>query len=194
MRFQTSLPAVFLITPEPSGKQYEQTFLESLSNSLMTGVKLVQLRAKEMDELSYADLARKVLQVCRRHGAQLILNGPIPDPQHIEADGLHLTSAQLKACSGRPVASGKLLSAACHTPEELLHAERIGVDFATLSPVLATRSHPEADPMGWERFEQLARSVSIPVFALGGMTRADVPLAKAHGGHGVAAIHALWQA
>ncbi|MFX5611123.1 thiamine phosphate synthase, partial [Acinetobacter baumannii] len=83
----------FLITPEPSGKQYEQTFLESLSNSLMTGVKLVQLRAKEMDELSYADLSRKVLQVCRRHGAQLILNGPIPDPQHIEADGLHLTSA-----------------------------------------------------------------------------------------------------
>jgi thiamine-phosphate pyrophosphorylase len=193
MRVQTPLPAVFLITPEPPGQQHEQTFLESLSNSLATGVKLVQLRAKEMDESSYADLACKVLQVCRRHGAQLILNGPVPDPQHIDADGLHLTSAQLKACSGRPVASGKLLPAACHTPEELLHAERIGVDFVTLSPVLATRSHPEAEPVGWERFEQLARAVSIPVFALGGMTRADVPLAKARGAHGVAAIHALWQ-
>ena len=72
-------------------------------------------------------------------------------------------------------------------------AERIGVDFAVLSPVLATASHPEAEPLGWQRFQALVEKVNIPVYALGGMSPRMVGQARECGGQGIAAIRGLWE-
>jgi thiamine monophosphate synthase len=70
----------------------------------------------------------------------------------------------------------------------LRQAERIGVDFVVLSPVLATHSHPKARPLGWSHFGRLVDETNLPVFALGGMKPADLVEAKQHGAHGIAAI------
>jgi thiamine-phosphate pyrophosphorylase len=163
-----------------------------LSASLSSGVKLVQLRAKSMDATAYSRLAEEALRVCQSNHARLILNGPIVNPNSIKADGVHLSSARLMACAVRPLAGTKLVSAACHSLNELTHAECIGLDFVTLSPVLPTTSHPGTEPIGWERFAELAASVRIPVYALGGMKKTDVSLAKSHGACGIAAIRDLW--
>jgi thiamine-phosphate pyrophosphorylase len=74
------------------------------------------------------------------------------------ADGVH---------NGR---GGRLRSASAHKLPELLAAERRGAQFVFLSPVSATRSHPEARPLGRTRFQLLARQTKLPVIALGGMT------------------------
>ena len=87
-----------------------------------------------------------------------------------------------------------LISAACHTSEELLHAEAVGVDFVMLSPVLKTTTHPEATPLGWERFGQLAGTVRLPVFAMGGIRPENLERARSAGAHGIAAINALGNA
>ena len=65
-------------------------------------------------------------------------------------------------------------------------------DYALLSPIAPTRSHPEQAPMGWERFSALTNAVSVPIYASGGMTVPDIPTAHAHGAVGIAAISALW--
>jgi thiamine-phosphate pyrophosphorylase len=85
-----------------------------------------------------------------------------------------------------------LLSAACHNREQLLHADRIGADLVTLSPVLPTASHPEATPLGWEGFAELVRAAQVPVYALGGMETQHLPRAKEAGAQGIAAIRGLW--
>ena len=109
-----------------------------------------------------------------------------------DADGWHLTSEQLMRCSTRVLSDSKLLSAACHTEQQLEHAERIGVDFVTLSPVLPTASHPGAPILGWKRFGELLTRTRVPVYALGGMTPAHCVKARALGAQGIAAITALW--
>jgi thiamine-phosphate pyrophosphorylase len=86
----------------------------------------------------------------------------------------------------------QLLSAACHSEQQLAHAERIGVDFATVSPVLPTASHPGAPALGWNRFAELVSCTRLPVYALGGMTRALCAEARARGAQGIAAITGLW--
>lgn len=68
----------------------------------------------------------------------------------------------------------------------------MAVDFVTLSPVLRTRTHPDADPLGWERFTELAQRARVPVFALGGMHPDMLDQAKRAGAWGVAAISATW--
>ncbi|MCY0389722.1 thiamine phosphate synthase [Robbsia sp. Bb-Pol-6] len=191
-------------------------FLERLERALCTGIDLVQLRAKSLSPGRYHALAAAAREVCHGRGAMLILNGPTACAtgeadrdrhadgihaadggsasalDHARADGIHLSSARLMACERRPVAASCVVSAACHTLAELRQAARIGVDFITLSPVLRTRTHPDAAPLGWVRFAELVAASPVPVYALGGMTRAHLATAQSCGARGIAAISGLW--
>jgi 8-oxo-dGTP diphosphatase len=87
----------------------------------------------------------------------------------------------------------KLVAASCHDSGQLAHAIRLGLDFAVLGPVKPTPSHPGAAPMGWTRFADLARGAAIPVYAIGGMSDADLEDAWRAGAHGVAMISGAWR-
>jgi thiamine monophosphate synthase len=84
------------------------------------------------------------------------------------------------------------LSASCHDAQELQQAENLGLDFVVLSPVLPTRSHPDAEVLGWQKFSQLCEQISLPVYALGGMSTELMPKSWMHGAQGIAGIRGLW--
>ena len=69
----------------------------------------------------------------------------------------------------------------------------IDVDFAVVSPVMPTSSHPDQKGIGWAAFHRLSEQSQVPLYALGGMSDEDVETAWFHGGQGIAAITALWQ-
>ncbi|KVE28771.1 thiamine-phosphate phosphorylase [Burkholderia singularis] len=190
------LPPHYLITPEPASDSDADlaAFVERLSAALAAGCSLVQLRAKTLDAAAYAALAVEAIARCRTSGARLIVNGPLDGDAALAlgASGVHLGSVALRAARARPIASDGLLSAACHSLDDLRHAQRIGVDFATLSPVLPTLTHPGAPTLGWPRFADYAAQTRVPVYALGGMTREHLPLARAHRAHGIAGIRGFW--
>ena len=105
--------------------------------------------------------------------------------------GVHLRAAQLRELRERPLPRAAWVGASCHDAEELGMAARLGADFATLSPVNVTASHPEAAPLGWERFAQLVEDARLPVYALGGVGPDDLDRARAAGAQGVAGIRAF---
>jgi thiamine monophosphate synthase len=107
--------------------------------------------------------------------------------------GLHLNTENLMRLQERPIAKNILLSASCHSQIEIHHAQKIGVDFICLSPVLPTSSHPDAKILGWEKFSQLVAGTTIPVFALGGMREENLQHAIAMGAHGISGISEWWQ-
>jgi len=87
----------------------------------------------------------------------------------------------------------ELVSASCHDRHELDRAAELDLDFALLSPVLPTLSHPGAPALGWEGFARLAKNLPIAVYALGGVSRADLDEAWRHGAHGIAMLRGAWQ-
>ena len=89
----------------------------------------------------------------------------------------------------RSWASG-LRSAPVHSYAEIRKAERDGASLLFLSPVFATRSHPEAQPLGLARFAWLARRTPLPVIALGGMDEARGRRLASFGAYGWAGIDA----
>ena len=107
------------------------------------------------------------------------------------ADGLHLASRNLVELRRRPD-EWSLVGASCHGAADLAWAAALGLDYALLSPVLPTASHPGAPPLGWERFAALAEEATLPVYALGGLGPGEVEQAIDHGAQGVAAIRGLW--
>lgn len=105
--------------------------------------------------------------------------------------GVHLSAQQLRSLQARPLPPGRWVGASCHAAAELAYAVAIGADFATLSPVCPTASHPNVMPLGWQRFAALVAAAQLPVYALGGVGPGDVDRARAAGAQGVAGIRAF---
>lgn len=186
------LPPHYLITPEPGPAAAWPAFLARVDAALAAGVRLVQLRAKGLAEAQLVRLTRQLIARCRAVGAQVLLNGPPALVEPAGADGVHLSGERLRACDGRPLGREYWVAASCHGADDLALACRLPVDFAVVSPVRPTASHPGAVTLGWRGFRELAESSTVPVYALGGVGPADVSEAQACGGQGIAAIRALW--
>jgi 8-oxo-dGTP diphosphatase len=176
-----ALPQEYAITDaESRGKA---AMLAKVRERLAGGLRLLQVRDKALPER--ADFARAVLRLARPYGARVLINGG-PDV----ADGVHYTAAQLMQLSDRPRAG--LAGASCHNAAELERAMALELDFAVLGPVKATPTHPDARPLGWDGFARVARGASIPVYAIGGVRRADLEAAWRAGAHGVAMVSGAW--
>lgn len=162
--------------------------LQKLRQLVERGLRLIQLRAKQLDASRYRKVAEAASDYCRSQGIALLLNCGPELAAPMGAAGIHLSSANLMKLSERPLGPDAWVAASCHNLEELRQAERIGADFVVLSPVLATASHPSAPAMGWSRFGRLVDKANLPVFALGGMQPWHLSEAKYHGAQGIAAI------
>lgn len=182
------LPALYAISNVQ--ELGEEEFLRRLKAALHKGLRLVQLREKNYSREVLRELALKMLPVLRQHDARLIINADIELAREIGAHGVQLTGAQLAEMAVRPEVDW--CAASCHSVEELRRAEALGCDFALLSPVLATKSHPGAPHLGWERFAAIVAGSSIPVYALGGLQPGDRDTAWQHGAHGIALLRQAW--
>ena len=166
------------------------TFLARLDVALHNGLRLIQLRDKTLPEDVRLDLARETVRRAQRHGARVLVNGSPDLARAAGADGVHLDSSAAAQLTERPACDW--VGVSCHGAAELAHAAAIGADFALLSPVLPTPTHPGAATLGWETFSALAAVSPIPVYGLGGLGRDDVALAQSHGAHGVALLRGAW--
>lgn len=166
--------------------------LAALDNALARGLRLIQVREAALPEDARRAFTREAIARAHAHGARVLVNDGI-EAAASGADGVHLSAANLMRCTARPaLPPGALLAASCHTREELEHAARIGCDFAVAGPVLPTPTHPEQPGIGWPAFAQLAHGLPMPVYALGGVTRADLDAARAANAHGIAGIRGCW--
>ena len=169
-------------------------FLSRLERVLRAGSRLVQLREPTLPAAEYRSLARTVVGTARRFGAKVLLNAEPSWAEDCDADGVHLSSHRLMTLERRPLAAKYLVAASCHDEAELRQAAKIGADFAVLSPVRATRSHPHAIPLGWEEFARLRMASDIPVYALGGLSADNLEEARLAGAAGLAMIRGVWEA
>jgi len=183
------LPAEYAITR--AGELGVEPFLSRLEARLRGGLKLIQVREKNLAREAVEAFARRVVALARAHGAKVLVNADAALARRIGAEGVHLTAEQLRSAPGRP--DLPWCAASCHSSGELRLAEALGVDFAVLGPVRATPSHPHAVPLGWERFGEIARGAAVPVYALGGIVPRDLEQALSCGAHGVAMVRGAWQ-
>lgn len=166
------------------------SFLARAKTAIDRGIRLIELREKSFTEETIARLAEELLALGRSSGARILLNGDAAVARRLGCAGVHWTAARLLAAQQRP--DDMLCAASCHDHTELARAVELNVDFVVLGPVLTTLSHATARPLGWTRFEEMARGMPIPVYALGGLVSADLDEAMRRGAHGIALRRAAW--
>ena len=182
------LPSEYAITR--AGEIGLEPFLSRLEARLRGGLKLVQVREKTLTHRELEEFARRALALARAHGAKILVNADAALASEIGADGVHLTAEQLRGALTRP--DLPWCGASCHSSEELRRAEALGVDLVVLGTVHATPSHPDAVPLGWEGFREIAKDAAVPVYALGGIVPSDLERALSCGAHGIAMVRGSW--
>jgi 8-oxo-dGTP diphosphatase len=171
----------------------ESRLLVNLQKILARNIKLIQLRLKTVSPKTIEKFIEQAYPLCKQQGALLLMNSAVKNAEYFAVDGIHLTSRHLMSLTKRPVYSSgsSWVAASCHNLQELQHAQTIGVGFVVLAPVLATKTHPETEPLGWEQFTELVSQVNLPVYALGGLSECSLDRARQAGAQGISAIRAF---
>lgn len=195
----TQLPKLYHILADDEEKNWPQMIATSEA-------KLFQLRSHHLELQKKLAHAKALRPLVKEHQARLLVNLPyqvfleIPDVLPLLCDGIHLTHQEIiSLASNQEVlsrfqeakasfSSDWLLAASCHDIVSLQAAGVVGADFVTLSPILKTTSHRDVKPLGWQMFKTLSAASCLAVFALGGLSPVDLPIATRHGAHGVAGI------
>jgi 8-oxo-dGTP diphosphatase len=168
----------------------KMALIPKLKKIVAQPIKLIQARLKHSTSTAIKAFLNEAMPLCQQYQAQLLLNSQAINTLKFNPAGVHLTCADLMRLDKRPVTNG-WLAASCHNLVELQQAEKIGVDFAVLSPVLPTPTHSNAALLGWKKMSTLIDAVNIPVFALGGLTLNDLQQARLAGAQGIAGIRSF---
>ncbi len=184
-----ALPTVLGITN--LAEMGEADFFVALERALRNGLRLIQVREKQLPGEALIQFSRRVQALAKDYGARVVVNGDAALARESGADGVHYSAAALMALTEKP--AGLVCGASCHDALELARAEALGLDYVLLAPVQPTLTHPGAPSLGWEGFAALAQGRSMPVYALGGLTSADLPVAWQHGAHGIAMLRGAWR-
>ncbi len=181
------LPGICEITPD---LRDTEALRVDLQQRLQRGDALLQIRLPGLAIERVRDELGRVLAEEASAQRRCLLNADIEGARRLGC-GVQLKSRQLAELERRPLPAGQWVGASCHNELELERAVTLGCDFALLSPVAPSASHPDTLTLGWAGFARLVAQARLPVYALGGMVPADGKQVRACGGQGVAGIRAF---
>ena len=172
-----------------------RTLLEQIEDALEGGVTCIQLREKELDDAAFFDEAIKVKALCQKYKVPFIVNDSVEVAVKAGADGVHVGQDDLPLCEVRKMC-GKdmIIGVSAQTVAQALEAEQNGADYLGVGAVFPTSTKKDADAVSLETLKEICSSVSIPVVAIGGISKANMAELKGSGIAGVALVSAIFAA
>lgn len=187
-----ALPRLLLITDSAVCSDLPRAVAAALAG----GVRHLLLRERNSPAGPMIPLARRLLTLTRAQGAALLIHDRVDVALAVGAEGVHLPAQGMATVEARRLLSrtsdrSLLLGRSCHSVETAEQALQEGADYVTLSPLFATRSHPDMPPLGVAGFAALRARIPGPVIALGGIQKANAAQAMATGADGIALIRGI---
>lgn len=171
----------------------DETLYDQVKKALDGGATFVQLREKKLDREDFLAEALEIQKLCRKYGVPFVINDEVSIAKDIDADGVHVGQSDMEAMDVRKVLGpDKILGVSAQTVEQAITAEKHGADYLGVGAVFATGSKDDADDVSHETLKAICEAVSIPVIAIGGITKDNVSELAGSGICGVAVISAIF--
>lgn len=169
------------------------SYLDSARLALEGGCRWIQLRMKDRPLDEVEKVGRQVQALCREHGAIFIVDDHVELAQKLHADGVHLGLKDMPVAEARRVLGEEyLIGGTANTFDDIRHHWQGGADYIGCGPFRYTSTKQNLSPLlGLEGYSRLmqqmdAEGIRLPVVAIGGITRADIPALMRTGVHGIA--------
>ena len=170
-----------------------RTLYSVVKESLDGGVTFLQLREKELDEVHFLEEAKELQQLCREYQVPFIVNDNVDIAISMNADGVHVGQSDMEAGDVRAkLGPDKIIGVSAQTVEQAVLAEKHGADYLGVGAVFPTSSKDDATEVPFETLKAICEAVSIPVIAIGGITKENVKELAGSGICGIAVISAIY--
>ena len=181
---------LYQVTSEPLSMG--RSTLEVVDAALAAGVKMIQLREKQLSKRELYHLACTCRERMAGHDSLLIINDHIDVALAAGADGVHLGQSDLPVSAARQLAGDFILGASSHSLAEALAVEGEGADYVNIGPVFPTQTKPDAPEwVGPAAVSQISRHLGIAYTCMGGINRTNIGEVLEAGGRIVAVISAV---
>jgi thiamine-phosphate pyrophosphorylase len=171
------------------------------------GADLIQLRAKNASRDGIRQMATQILPVTRRAGVGLVINDHWELARDIGSELCHLGQEDFFGAGHRHVSelqtpNSKLqtqnpqlrVGLSTHSPEQARRAMAAGAEYLAIGPVYATGTKPQAQPVTLDYVRWAAAHVTLPWFAIGGVTLSTLDAVLAAGARRVCVVSAILNA
>jgi thiamine-phosphate pyrophosphorylase len=146
---------------------------------------ILQLRAPL---LSTAQVETEAMMLIGSSPVPVVISSRADLAVACDAAGVHLPERDIATSDARKLVGKRLVGRSVHSLESAATAESEGADYVIYGPVWPSASHRSVAPVGIEALASLARSVRIPVLAVGGVTPERIAECHRAGAAGYAAI------
>jgi hydroxymethylpyrimidine kinase/phosphomethylpyrimidine kinase/thiamine-phosphate diphosphorylase len=166
--------------------------LQRVKEALAGGVSVVQYRSKGSDHEQKRSQGRELRDLCRQHAVPFIVNDDLQLARELDADGVHLGQEDGTVAAARQILPpGRLVGVSTHNLTEALKAQDEGADYIGFGAMYATASKTVIHMPGPGALADVRRHISIPVVAIGGITRDNAASVIDAGADAVAVISAV---
>lgn len=169
------------------------TYLDSAMMALEGGCRWIQLRMKDAVEAEIERVALQILPECRRRGAVFVIDDHVELALRVGADGVHLGKNDMPVDEARRLAGGNfIIGGTANTFEDVQRLAAQGADYIGCGPFRFTTTKKNLAPMlGIEGYKDILsrmkeHGITLPLVAIGGITRDDIPRLMAVGVLGIA--------
>ncbi len=144
-------------------------FLIRIDEIAQLGVKSIVLREKDLDEDAYTVLAGQVMTICQKYKTPCTLHNYVGAASTLGADCIHLPLHMLRKTTDKEKSRFSVIGASCHSIQEAREAEKCGCTYITAGHIFNTDCKKGAPGRGLAFLHEICESVSIPVYAIGGI-------------------------
>ena len=170
-----------------------ETLYQQVEKALKGGATFIQLREKNLDDAVFLKEAVELKELCRRYHVPFVINDNVEIALRMDADGVHVGQSDMEAGNVREkLGPGKIIGVSAQTVEQAVLAEQRGADYLGVGAVFPTGSKDDAVDVSHKTLKAICEAVSIPVIAIGGISRNNVMELAGSGICGIAVISAIF--
>lgn len=181
---------IYLVTDKKAC--LEKDFYNCIEEAIKGGVKIVQLREKNISTKDFYEKALKVKEICKNYGVLFIINDRLDIAQAVGADGVHLGQSDMPIEKAREILKDRfLIGATARNVEEAKKVELLGADYIGSGAIFGTSTKDNAKKLEIGELKKIVTSVKIPVFAIGGININNVSNLKNIGLQGICSVSGI---
>lgn len=147
----------------------KEDFLHRIEKIALSHPAGIILREKDLSEVQYRQLAKQVIQICTEYQIQCVLHSFVDTAIELNAAAIHLPLPKMREMTDMQKRHFKIIGVSCHSPEEAREAEKLDCTYIIAGHIFTTDCKKGLPGRGIPFLEGICKSVSVPVYAIGGI-------------------------